>query len=277
MPSADFSDFSLFYEIQGAGNPALIFVHGGLCSHLDWVHQAASLRDAFTVVAFDQRCQGASTGDLDSCSVEQFASDVHDLIDRLGLGPSIIVGHSLGARVTIQAAAQRPENALGIVLVDGSRMTSGAEEDVKRKLAQYFGDDPKMYMAALIDSMFFENADPALKARMVETMSAASRQVVEATTGAAVMFDALGLEPALAAIPKTVPALAIQSTFVDQTTKRYSLGPETRTTPWLDLLRSYLPHLQVIITPGLGHFNMLEAPEQVTGAIRSFADRLLVN
>jgi pimeloyl-ACP methyl ester carboxylesterase len=277
MPTADFPEVELFYELQGVGKPALVFVHGGLCSYLDWVHQVASLRDAFTVVAFDQRCQGASTGDLGSCSVERFASDVHDLIDRLGLGPSIIVGHSLGARVTIQAAAQRPENTLGIVLVDGSRMTSGAEAEVERKLAQHFGDDPKVYMAALIDSMFFENADPVLRARIVETMSAASGQAMRAITGAALMFDALGLEPALATIPETVPVLAIQSTVVDQTMKRHSLTLNTRTTPWLDLLRSYLPHLQVVITPGLGHFNMLEAPDQVTDAIRLFAERLRVN
>jgi pimeloyl-ACP methyl ester carboxylesterase len=274
MPTADVSGARLFYEIQGTRNPALIFVHGGLCHHLDWEHQVASLRDSFTVVAFDQRCHGASTGDLGSCSIEQFATDVHDLIDKLGLGPSIIIGHSMGARVTIQAVAQRPENTLGFILVDGSRMTKGTKAEVERRSANHFGDDPKVYMGNLIASMFGEGVDPVLKTRIAETMYASSPQTMQTTATAAMIFDAIGLEPALAAIPKTCPALAIQSTFVDESTRRYSLTPGTKTTPWLDLLKSYLPQLQVAITPGVGHFNMLEAPSQVTEAIRSFAERL---
>jgi pimeloyl-ACP methyl ester carboxylesterase len=274
MPFLDFPDCRLNCEITGTGKPALVFVHGGFCDHRDWALQVDLLRHDFTVVTYDQRCHGASTAELKSCSVERFARDVHMLIDRLALGPAIVVGHSLGARVTIQAAAHRADDILGIVLVDGSRLTTGTVAEVAQKQARHLGTDPRAYLAARFESMFFDNADPALKARVIDTASRTPAETAQVIADATALWDATGLEPALSAIPPSLPALAIQSTFIDQTTARYTLGPDTKTTPWLDLLKIHMPQLEIAITPGVGHFNMLEAPVPVADAIRSFAQRL---
>ena len=275
MATTPIESCRLYYEKHGSGTPTLLFVHGGFCDHRDWRFQVDDLRDDFTVVTIDQRCQGASTAPYESCSVGQFAMDVHEVIDALKLGPTIVVGHSLGARVTIQAAADRPDHLLGAVFVDGSRLTRGdSDEAVKKVEDARFGDNPADYLAYRFRAMFFENADPQIRNHVIATAASTPRAAIEAIARATAHWDALGLEPALRKIPSTLPALAIQSTYQDDKTERYPLKPGTTTTPWLDLLRNHLPQLEIVITPGVGHFNMLESPEAVSAAIREFALRL---
>ncbi|MGF6999375.1 alpha/beta fold hydrolase [Paraburkholderia sp. GAS32] len=274
MPFVDIQNCNVFYKKAGTGAPVLLFVHGGFCDHRDWQHQFDALKDSFTIVTIDQRCHGSSVVSYSSCTVKRFASDVHDIIDALDLGPTVVVGHSLGARVTIQAVADRPEHLLGAVLVDGSRLAMGTSpEDVNQVEAQRFGDDPGKYLADRFESMFFENADPDVKARVVSTAASTPPAAIEAIASATGLWDALGIDSALGAIPPTFPVLAIQSTFHDHKQARISLEPGTITTPWLDYLRRYIPHLEVGIVPSVGHFNMLEAPDQVSTAIKTFAEK----
>ena len=275
MTAIQVGSCNFHYSRAGEGAPTLLFVHGGFCDRSDWVHQVENLQDEFTVVAYDQRCHGVSEAPYDTCSVEQFAVDVHDLIDTLELGPTIVIGHSLGARVTIQAAADRPDHLLGIVLVDGSRLTKGNSVDqVASVEAARFGENPADYLDYRFRAMFFENADPAVRDRIILKAVTTPREAIKAIAGGTGRWDALGLETALRRIPTNLPALAIQSTYHDEKTERYPLQPGTTTTPWLDLLRSHMPQLKVKITPMCGHFNMLEAAGDVNDAIRGFARSL---
>lgn len=268
------ADTEIFYRRAGASQPSLLFVHGGFCDSRDWEKQFRDLADEFSVVAMDQRCHGQSSGDPASVSVQRFADDVHDLIDALDLGPTIIIGHSLGARVCIQAASDRPDHLLGAILVDGSRLTTGASmAEVRKTETSRFADDPSKYLAKRFRDMFFENADPKVRERVIETAVSTPAEKIRAVAGATGEWDAFGLEPALDAIPPELPLLAIQSTFGDEMTERYSLTDRDVTTPWLDRMKRYAPQLEVVITPNVGHFNMLEAADEVTFAIREFAHR----
>jgi pimeloyl-ACP methyl ester carboxylesterase len=49
----------------------------------------------------------------------QHARDVAAAMQALGLGPSVIVGHSMGAFVATALAAQNPELVSGIIMIDG--------------------------------------------------------------------------------------------------------------------------------------------------------------
>ncbi|WP_189786256.1 alpha/beta fold hydrolase [Streptomyces capitiformicae] len=80
------------------------------------------LSDRFTVIAAHQRCHGESSGEYVDFSVDQSARDIEDLIDTLDLRDVVVAGHSLGSRVALQIAADRPDRTLGVVLLDGSRM-----------------------------------------------------------------------------------------------------------------------------------------------------------
>jgi len=48
--------------------------------------------------------------------VEQYAEAVAKVLEVLGTGPVIVVGHSLGGAVAISLAARRPDRVIGLVI-----------------------------------------------------------------------------------------------------------------------------------------------------------------
>jgi pimeloyl-ACP methyl ester carboxylesterase len=80
-----------------------------------------------------------------------------------------------------------------------------------------------------------------------------------------VRWDATQLDAALDAV--RVPLLAIQSTWITSERRRLPLDVG-QTSPWLDLLKNRGARIEIV--PGVGHFTMLEAPDQVNRLIAEF-------
>ena len=59
-----------------------------------------------------------------------------------------------------------------------------------------------------------------------------------------------------------MPMTVLQSTHLDDNRNRVPLQP-AETTPWLELVKELAPHAQIEIVPGVGHFTMMEAPQDV--------------
>jgi pimeloyl-ACP methyl ester carboxylesterase len=68
----------------------------------------------------------------------------------------------------------------------------------------------------------------------------------------------------------TVPALVLQSTFINTDLKRVPLQAGM-TTPWMDAVASLVPKSQAKVISGPGHFAMIEAAQAVTDEIQKFA------
>src|SRR6266511_1515425 len=103
---------------ESVANPPLILLHGGpgLSETLLFRHFNAPLERTFTVVYWDQRGAGKSFDRMiprSSMMVEQFVSDLHELVDgvctRLGKTKVAIFGHSWGSALGILYAARFPE------------------------------------------------------------------------------------------------------------------------------------------------------------------------
>src|SRR3954470_1226180 len=106
---------------EGSGAPPLVFVHGFACSLEDWRGQLDFFRQTNEVVACDLRGHGATPGRPQECSIEHYGGDVAALVNNLEGGPAILVGHSMGCRVVLEANRLLGKKVAGIVLVDGSR------------------------------------------------------------------------------------------------------------------------------------------------------------
>lgn len=269
MPTACLPDCNLYYERHGAGRPPLVFVHGGYCSHGDWVNQVAALQQDFTIVTLDLPGHGASSGECGAFTVKHAAKCVTDLIGELKLAPAIILGHSLGARVVLQAAADQPSAILGVVLLDGSRLRSSPASAAETP-PELSDEMMKQFMISSFETMFCEKTGPVLRNQINAMLQATSVPDMVSFFKAVENWDIEELEPTLTKIGAATPVLAIQSTFHDHASKRASLENMAATTPWLELLKSRLRNLQIAIAPGLGHFHMIEAPDQINGPIRSF-------
>jgi pimeloyl-ACP methyl ester carboxylesterase len=263
----------LFYEDGGAGDPPLVFVHGVACAHDDWLEQLDFFRPRRRVVACDLRGHGASTGDPANCDIETYGADVAALMRALDLPPAVLVGHSMGARVVLQASVAAPERVAGLVLVEGSRVGTGdpqaAEESVRRQI-QAVGYTA--FLRGLFADMFLEGSDPALRERIV----ARALEQPEAI-GAALWprfvgrWDAQSLDAALAQV--AVPLLVIQSTYTNPQRVRVPLEPGA-SSPWLELIRRSVPEAQIDVVAGAGHFVMLEQPQAVSRRLEEFLTQL---
>src|SRR5580704_14077469 len=121
----------IHYAVTGKGYPALVFVHGFGCALSDWDAQVAHLSPRHLTVAVDLRGHGTSPGTAAECSIERFGADVAEVIQALALPPAVLVGHSLGCRVVIEAALQAPAQTAGVVLIDGSQFAPSMDVVLK--------------------------------------------------------------------------------------------------------------------------------------------------
>ena len=87
----------------GSG-PILLLVHGFPLDHSMWRHQLDALSDTCRVIAPDLRGFGASSGAIETMTMEQFADDMAELLDELGIRgfPKTSGGHGLHVYVRIE-------------------------------------------------------------------------------------------------------------------------------------------------------------------------------
>ncbi|MCG6876377.1 MAG: alpha/beta hydrolase [Betaproteobacteria bacterium] len=265
MPYLELPDAKIFYQSRGDGEPPIVFVHGALCSHEDWNPQFEHFGARQRVVACELRGHGKSpVADPDSCSIEAFASDVVALMRALDLPPAVLVGHSMGCRVVLEANLQAPDRVAGLVLNDGGRLGQGDPEAAERKLRAEMAAAYEKVMGALFAGMFNEKSDPELRDRLVRRALAIPQAVGLAFFPRMIAWDAGRLEEALASV--RVPTLVLQSTFTNAQRVRVSLEPRADNY-WFEVVREHAPSARIQIVPGIGHFTMLEAPEQTIRAI----------
>jgi len=262
----------LAYTRRGTDRRAFVFLHGGASNHEDWEAQYDRLEDDFTVVGLDHRGHGKTqVDDPTTSTIPQLAADAIQLMDQLAINTAVFVGHSFGTRVALKAAVDYPHRTAGVVLVDGSRVWRGDRNVVQQSQEIQFVDLLAAYRK-IFEESFFEGSDPAIRARLMPLIDDCDPVALETIARSTGEWDSAGAAAQLGGIDK--PVFAIQTTYVDYLTTRYSLPAGTLTTPYLDFLRDHLKHLQVRIVSGYGHYVQLEAPTLVNDTLRVFAESL---
>lgn len=259
-------------ECFGVGLPTLVFVHGFACDRHDWSAQVRALSSRYRVVTFDLPGHGDSAIPGVS-SVAKLAAAVAEVKTRYGGDRVVLIGHSLGCRLILEAFRQSPAGIVGLVLADGSRM---ATDDVEKSVAVMSAGMDAVgvhgFVAAAFEGMFGPNSDPALskhaKARVLRLDEQFARSLVPSVT----RWDAESAIPALKNVD--IPVLVLQSTHIDATLQWGKLE-SGMTNEWTRLVSEHIPDAQLRVVPGVGHFLQVEAPEAVSEAIDRFAQHVL--
>lgn len=124
----------LWGTVEGAG-PRLTLVHGFTQTGRSWGEVARLFATGFEVVRVDLPGHGRSAGVR--LSFEETASAIGDAGGR-----SVYIGYSMGARLCLRMALERPELVRGLVLVGGSPGLSTAGERAARVQAdEQLADD----------------------------------------------------------------------------------------------------------------------------------------
>ncbi|MEO7448381.1 MAG: alpha/beta fold hydrolase [Humibacillus sp.] len=107
----------------------VVLVHGLGGSVLNWVAIAPALARHRRVVAIDLPGFGLSPADGRSTDVNHNAALLSRFVHHVVGGPAVLVGNSMGGMVSLLLADRRPEQVVGLVLVDPALPNPGARPD----------------------------------------------------------------------------------------------------------------------------------------------------
>jgi pimeloyl-ACP methyl ester carboxylesterase len=111
---------NIAYREHGRGDHTVLFVHGNWGSSRWFEKVFAYLPPGVRAIAPDLRGCGDSDKPGGPWSMADLADDVYQFASALGLGPCTVVGHSLGASVALQLAADHPQAVKRLVLINGA-------------------------------------------------------------------------------------------------------------------------------------------------------------
>jgi pimeloyl-ACP methyl ester carboxylesterase len=259
---------ALSHTISGTGSPPIVFVHGFGCGRTDWAAQVEHFSPRHQTIAVDLPGHGDTPPAVGGGSIQEAGAEVASLLRTKSMLSAVLVGHSMGCRVVLEAALQAPENVSGIVLLDGSRFPPRSVSAVEARFAS--GEYASM-VRGMFKQMFTASSDPKI-IDSIEVRALGMSQVVgKAMLLSMVRYDEGNLEQSLEALHK--PLLVLQTTFVNDKRERVPMTAG-QTTPYLDFIRSKVPSARIEVLPGVGHFPQIEAPVETNRILASFIDSL---
>jgi pimeloyl-ACP methyl ester carboxylesterase len=110
----------LYAERAGGGRPVVVFEAGMGASRNMWGAVAPIVAERTSTVVYDRSGLGRSPADTQPRTLGRLADDLVDVLDHLGAGPFVLVGHSWGGPIVRVAASRVPDRIAGIVLVDAT-------------------------------------------------------------------------------------------------------------------------------------------------------------
>jgi pimeloyl-ACP methyl ester carboxylesterase len=140
---------------MGGSGPTMVLLHGWPETGRAWRAVMPALAQKYTVVVPDLRGAGMSERPEDGYSKINQADDIRGLLAGLGIpGPSIVVGHDIGAMVALAWAEKYPDEVASLVVLDVVFPGLGLEEimDVAKGGMWHFG----FFMAPHVPEMLFD-------------------------------------------------------------------------------------------------------------------------
>ena len=237
------------YTVSGKGDMTLVFIHGWSCDSRYWQKQVPYFEKRYRVVTIDLAGHGHSGLGRENYTVRGFAEDVKAVVDSLGAGQVLLIGHSMGGDIAASAAVILPGIVIGMVGVDTIQNVEEAwsREDFDKMIYTGFTVDFQKAADKFVRDMFMPGADPALVDWVAADMSSAPPKV-----GLSVfdnMYKELfsGHEAELFERIPGVPVRCVNA-------KLWPTNEEAN--------RRHIKSYGVAYLDGVGHFLMLEKPAE---------------
>lgn len=238
------------YDDRGAGDLAVVLVHGWNCDKSYWQLQRDLLAQKYRVVSVDLAGHGESGVDRDSWSIPGFGDDVVAVVDALQLDQVVLVGHSMGGSVILDAGLKLGDRVRELVVVDALRepdkampsaMISATLDNMKA--------DYSATVTSIVQGMFVDDSPARVRDFVIRDMSSSPPLV-----GTGALLALAAYDPMQALERLDVPLTLINSDY-----QPTSLGIFERT----------VADFEYIEMAGVGHFVMLEDPDRFTGLLAS--------
>ena len=252
---------SIAYTVHGSKSDlsTLVFVHGWSCDQTYWKHQVDHFKRDRQVITIDLAGHGESSkGIRTDFSIDNFASDVNDVVNQLNLSDYILLGHSMGTMVVLTASANQNESLTGVVAVDYlfDTLRPMPDEEFKGVVAPFENDFYGVTKQFVYNGMFRTDADSLIRNFVSEDMASAP--------------PAVGLS-ALASLLQT-DFNEVMSAIGNSEIPRFIINADNNPTN-----SNYLEDglgFKVNIIPETNHFFMMEKPEDTNAIIQKISESL---
>jgi pimeloyl-ACP methyl ester carboxylesterase len=236
---------SIAYEVRGEGEPALVFIHGWCCDRSYWKEQLPHFAEKYKVVAIDLAGHGESGLDRKEWTMGAFGEDVVAVVNKLNLDQVVLVGHSMGGFVILEASSLMPQLVIGLVGVDTLnnfeyKLTQEQIDDWVTPLRSNFVEATRNF----VRTMFTPNSDSTLVEKIVADMSSAPQEVGLGALEGYIDFQNDEIIRVLQEVK--APITCINS----------DMNPTN-----VETNQHHSPAFKAKIMSGVGHFNMMEDPE----------------
>lgn len=241
------------YRLYGSGEPTLVFIHGWSCDSNYWREQLPLFSQKYSIVTVDLAGHGGSSASRTDWSMAHFGQDVATALGTVPGQQLILIGHSMGGPVALEAARLLKNRVIGIIGVDtfttvGAPVPTRAQVDAIVK--PFEADFIAQTRALVTDHLFTADGNRALAEKIGYDMSLSPPRVAVPALRALLEYDFT--EP-LREI--SVPILVINSDLGEPLN-------EAR-------IRKVLPKFRATILPGAGHFVMMEDPVRFNPALET--------
>lgn len=238
----------------GHGNTLLLFIHGWTCRRAYWRPQLEYFASSWQVAAPDLPGHGdTGTNGRATWSVETFGKDIAACARQLEAEKVILIGHSMGGPVALEAARVLKNVATAVVLVDAFVIDyGGLDKETIQQIAAPFESDFMAAMEGLVNQTSTDATAEHLKKQLVSEMSSA-----DPSRALPVWHDLLSWSPQAAFDELEIPISAINGALIPESA-RARCAPFVRET----------------IIPGAGHFLQMEDPEGFNKVLEAVLLRL---
>lgn len=247
------SGVRLRYDDEGTGRP-VILLHAFPLSAALWRVQLTSLRDRMRMIAPDLRGFGGSGGNPPAQSLDDYASDVLELLDALGLDQVVLAGLSMGGYIAFALLRRAPERISGLLLAD-TRATADSDEVRATRAANaelVLREGSAALASRVLPNLVAPQASEALRAELLQIAAANPPEGIAAALHA------------MAARPDSTSLLAnirVPTTVV--------VGAEDALTPPAEArtMHEAIPESRFVVIPGAGHLSAIERPAEFNLAL----------
>jgi pimeloyl-ACP methyl ester carboxylesterase len=242
---------SALHVVRVGAGPRLLFIHGGAADRTTWSIQLATLRERFSMIAYDRRAGAAS--------VEEHAADAAGLLEGEP-GRTLVVGSSFGAVIALELCRTRPALCAGAVLIEPPLAASEAAAAIPAAfLAEY---DRKVAAeggpaaAELFLRLVLGDETYAAIPEVFQARSKAKWAELRADTAALIAYRPRYAELGGVRVPVLLLGGERSSPFFR---------------PTLEALRAVLPAARLELVAGAGHLLHAEAHRRFAELVTAFA------
>jgi pimeloyl-ACP methyl ester carboxylesterase len=267
----------LYWRSTGEGEPTVVLTDGIGCAGYIWRRLEPDLARRRRVLRWNFRGHGRSEAPRDPERVTVFDSvdDLFTVMDAAGARTAVLVGHSMGVQVILEAHRRAPERVTALVLALGSP---------GRPLDTFHGSAVMKRIFPFLRELVLANPDLARRAfetvlptrfalefgRWVEV----NRQLLPPDDLRRYLDDLAGIDPAI--FVRTLTSAAEHDTtdhLPDVRVPTLVIAGERDTfTPMAlsERMHSLIPGAELLVLPAGTHTGLLEHPELVALRLEKF-------